>query len=206
MTDIAHKWWPPNGFVARWILEQFPEGYRGHAIDVGASDGMSVNTTFPLEKAHFWTVVSVEANPDWYPYLVPQRAMVEKCACGSESGEADFHLYLPHVEAYSSLRPNRKKAEGPGPWQSVPWKTIRVPVKTVDEILDRWEFPKLDALCIDVEGTELDVLRGFDIAEWLPKVVIAESWEEPVEIDAYLKPHGYKRSHKSVDNHLWTRP
>lgn len=202
MIDPAKKWWPPNGFLSQWILDQFPAGYRGHAIDVGASDGVSVNTTFVLEKAHGWTVISVEPNPAFHPYLVAQRAMVEKCALAAESKESEtFHVHINNPESFSSLKP--KVRNDKYPTEGMSWDTLTVPVKTVDEILARWEFPKLDALCIDTEGTELDVLKGCDLAKWKPRVIVAECWDEPVEIQAMIGLLGYQRRNKSVDNHLW---
>ena len=79
---------PPNGYLSQWILDQFPEGYRGYAIDVGASDGVSVNTTWALERAHAWTVLSVEANPEFRDQLIRERAWVEMCACAERGKDA----------------------------------------------------------------------------------------------------------------------
>jgi len=199
MVDPAKKWWPPNGYLSRWIVDQFPSGYRGYAIDVGASDGVSINTTFTLEKTHNWTVVSVEPNSVFHPYLIAQRAMVEKCACDSTSGEAVLHVYQPNEEAYSALRPNKKKPDQPGPWD-----TMVVKVKTLEEIIAQWEFPRLDALCIDVEGNEIDVLKGCDLEKWRPRAVIAECWDGPDGLQDFLGP-AYKLCHRSVDNYCFLR-
>lgn len=204
VVDPAKKWWPPNGYLAQWILDQFPKDYRGYAIDVGASDGRSVNTTWALEKHHFWTVVSVEPNPTFHPYLLKERAWVEKCALASEPSEAaTFHIHVNNEESFSSLSPKVRNDKYPTDGMS--WRKIEVPVKTLEQVLRRWEFPRLDALCLDTEGTELDVLKGFDLGKWLPKVMVIECWDEPVEVQQHIGPFGYKRVAKSVDNHCFVR-
>lgn len=194
----------PNGFVAEWILAQFPDGYHGHVIDVGASDGFSVNTTFHLERAHNWTVVSVEANPNFGPLLKANRRMVEMCACAAEpADDVTFHINQDHPESFSALKiashPAVRSWERPDPWQKV-----KVKVRTVDQILAKWEFPKLDALCIDVEGGEREVMKGCDLAKWRPKVIISEAWDSGHEYP-YLAPFGYKLVARSVDNDLYLR-
>jgi FkbM family methyltransferase len=193
-----HMFYPPNGTVSTWIADQFPPGYVGYCIDVGASDGMSINSTYLLEKQHRWTVLSVEANP-YYKHLLNEcRAFVKMCAVAeSPSDGADFHINLDNLEAYSSLKPSQhpKLAAEAGER----WATTKVNVRTLDQLLAECEFPSLDALCIDTEGTEPDVLRGFDIARWQPRVILVESWDAGA-LDEQLKEFGYERVWRSADN------
>ena len=199
----GHTLWPPNGTLSQWILDQFPRGYRGWAVDVGASDGISINTTFALEKSHRWTVLSVEANPDYLPLLIKHRAWVESCACSFESGEALFHIHENNPESFSSLKPSPRNDRYPA--GEMRWKSTRVRVKTVDQLMAKWDFPQLDLLAIDVEGTELDVLRGCDLERWRPLVICAECWDKVGPMDPYLEEKGYKKTARSVDNWLWLR-
>jgi hypothetical protein len=56
-----------------------------------------------------------------------------------------------------------------------PETSIEVPVRTLDSLLDDAKAPKpIDLLSIDVEGHELDVLRGFDFARWQPRLILLE--------------------------------
>jgi FkbM family methyltransferase len=202
---VSHKIWPHNGTLAQWIADQFPRGYLGCGIDVGASDGISINTTYGLE-AMGWTIVSVEANPDFYPLLLKHRAFVEKCAAGKESGTSAFHINTQNPEAFSSLSPTKRQdVEGWLYARDAKWKQVEVPVRTIDEIAARWELPRLDILCVDCEGTELDVLKGCDIERWKPKVLIVEVWDKVGPIDIYLEGFGYKKSARNVHNDCWLR-
>ena len=53
---MSHKIWPHNGTLAQWIADQFEPGYIGYGIDVGASDGVSINTTFNAQTTNVLTI------------------------------------------------------------------------------------------------------------------------------------------------------
>lgn len=200
---MQHTFYPPNGTVSTWIADQFPPGYVGYCIDVGASDGMSINSTYLLEKQHRWTVLSVEANP-YYKHLLNEcRAFVKICAVAeSPSDGADFHINLDNLEAFSSLKPR------PHPKFMIQagdrWATTKVPVRTLEQLLEEHEFPRLDALCIDTEGTEPDVLRGIDLDKWKPHVIVVECWDQG-SLDDQLALSGYERVWRSADNDAFVR-
>jgi FkbM family methyltransferase len=197
---MNHRMWPPNRNLSKWILDQFEPGYVGFGIDVGASDGISINTTYALEADSRWTILSVEANPEFAPLLKMCRARVEMCACSNESGEAEFSINMANPEAFSALKPTLR--EDLCPSDGVSFKKVTVPVKTVDELLARWEFPQLDILCVDTEGTELDVLRGCDLKRWKPRVICTECWDKVGPIDLYLEALGYVKTARNVHNDL----
>ena len=202
----------PNGHLSGWVRNLFPSGYHGHAIDVGASDGISISSSWVLEKHHGWTVICVEANPFFYPMLDSERTWVEKCAVADESkDDQEFSVHEANPESFSALRPIRNGTmTGAGQWDQIDlrrlkFSTIRVPVRTLDEIVDKWQLPKVDALFVDVEGGELDVLRGFDIARWRPKAIITECWTPTGPIDTYLAAFRYKKTARNVHNDLFIR-
>lgn len=201
---IGYKLWPPNGGLSEIILRHFPNDYRGYCIDVGASDGISVNTTFLLEKKYRWNVLSVEANPEYRPYLHANRAFVEMCACGSvPQDSASFHIHLNNPEAFSALKISKHKTVMPEP--GAKWSHIRVPVRTIDQLMTKWSFPRLDVLCVDTEGTEVDVLNGCDLALWKPKVIVIESWDETGPTHDYMKDHGYRCADTSIQNYVYLK-
>jgi len=200
---MHHQFYPPNEGISRWILNLFPAGYVGYCVDVGASDGMSINSTYLLEKECRWTVISVEANPFFKPMLMKQRAFVKMCALSNKpADDAMFHMNLDNLEAYSSLRPSNhpRMLEEAGER----WATVKVPVRTLEQLLAEFEFSRLDALCIDTEGTELDVLGGIDLKKWTPLGIVVESWDKGGH-DAYLAQFGYERMWRSVDNDCYVR-
>ena len=199
---MSHAKWPPNGNLSQWILDQFPTEYRGYGIDVGASDGVSINTTYALEKSHNWMVLSVEPNPFFHPMLKAERTWVETCALSREPKEsATLHVHVENPEAFTSLRPQVRPDMHPV--KEMTWMQVKVAVKTVDQLLEKWQFPRLDLLSIDTEGTELDILKGCDLERWKPRVIVTECWDPVGPIDLYLEALGYKKTARNVHNDIF---
>ena len=67
-----------------------------------------------------------------------------------------------------------------------------VEVRTLDEILAEAGNPKLDFVSIDVEGLELQVLRGFDLARHRPAVLLMEDHLKQLGVHRHLARHGYR--------------
>lgn len=204
LTKVPDYKLPVNATLGNWIRGQFPKDYLGYCIDVGASDGMFVNSTWTLEKQHRWTVLSVEANPYMKPLLLKNRAFVKICAVGAESADGvDFHMNCDNLEAFSALNPIKDHPqfahEAGGRWE-----TVQVNVRTVEQLIAEAEFPRLDALCVDVEGGERDVLKGTDLSKWKPRVVVVEAWDQG-SLDDYLCPRGYERVWTTASNDCYTR-
>jgi FkbM family methyltransferase len=174
-----------------WIVQQFPPGFQGFAVDCGAHDGCTRSNTLLLEDLR-WTVLCIEANPQLAPYLKRNRPFVQMCAVGAEAQEkATLHVHDSNPEAHTALKPitNHKDWH---PEKGARWSKVEVPVRTLDDLLDQAEFPRLDVLCIDVEGGEGEVLRGIDLKRWTPSVICVEAWDAGKH-DDHLLPLGYKR-------------
>lgn len=201
---MGHKVYGPNGQIPEIIREHFPEGYVGYGIDVGASDGISINSTYLLEKDYHWNIISVEPNIDFAKSLRYHRAFVEFCACSNEPGRLKMHINDDNPEAYSSLNPTKRK-DLLGIDRAV-WRIVEVKVETVDRILRKWDFPQLDFICVDTEGTEKEVLEGAMLEKWKPKVIVSESWDEDGgEVRKYLAGQGYERIMRSYHNDIYRR-
>jgi len=67
------------------------------------------------------------------------------------------------------------------------YKTIRVVALTLNAILQK-HYPNItnvDILIIDVEGWGMEVLEGFDISKYKPKLILVEVIGSPESPDAY---------------------
>lgn len=189
---------------AIWVEKHFPLGYKGYAVEVGAFDGISTSNTLALEEDG-WHVLCVEPNPHVFGHLASTRKYTVQAACDDKPSmeTVDFHIHRPDMGGYSSLRPSTFGKWKPGPEDT--WEIVKVPVTTLNLLLEAHQFPRLDFLSVDTEGTELSVLKGLDIARWKPKCMIIESWPWPDELIAYLEPFGYKLRHRWLVNNAFVR-
>jgi FkbM family methyltransferase len=187
-----------------WITSHFKRDFVGYAVEVGASDGMQGSNTLALEHAG-WKVLAVEANRRFEPGLIAWRSLYRMCACGKEDLDAvDFYVHLTDMGGYSTLDRNfTHPVWHPGP--DADWEKVSVPLRKLDTLLEEVGFPRLDALSIDVEGTELDVLKGLTFSRWHPKVIVCENWLEQGPVVPYLADRGYQRVERRNVNDLFVR-
>jgi hypothetical protein len=84
---------------------------------------------------------------------------------------------------------------------------VDVPARTMTSILDECGVSGIDFLSLDVEGYELNVLKGLDLNKYCPRFILIET-EEKSLVDDYLKgrydfvtklsPHDYLYKHVSL--------
>lgn len=67
-----------------------------------------------------------------------------------------------------------------------------VEVRTLNEIPAEADNPKRDFVSIDVEGLELQVLRGFDLTRHHPSVLLIEDHLQQLGVHRYLVRHGHR--------------
>jgi FkbM family methyltransferase len=171
---------------------------KGYFVEVGANNPYG-SQTWLLEQSG-WRGVLIEPLPDLAAELRAKRkARVFSVACSSPENagrELQFHVAGPH----SSLD---RKRMAPG---AVLEKIINVPIRTLDSILVEADSPtKFDFLSIDVEGHEIEVLRGFDIARWQPRLILLEDHVADLSKHRYLVAAGY-RIIRRYENNGWYVP
>jgi hypothetical protein len=83
---------------------------------------------------------------------------------------------------------------------------IQVPIRTLDSVLTEAGAPaQFDFLSIDVEGHEIEVLRGFDAARWQPRLILLEDHVGDLSKHNYLRNAGY-RIVRRYENNGWYVP
>ncbi len=183
-------------FQERALIRRFFDERRtGFFIEVGANDPFHRSQTWHLEELG-WHGILVEPQPKLAELLRkerPKARIFETAFSASEKrGKATLHVAQPNVR--SSL----KREDGLG---SPPYvETIDVTLRTLDELLAECSDPHPDFISIDTEGTELDVLRGFDLARHRPYLILIEDARHNLTKHRYLKKEGYKlvrRTHRN---------
>lgn len=178
------------------VREFFGGAMNGFFVEVGANHPILRSQTYHLEQSG-WTGVLIEPQPDLAAFLVTQRqAKVFAVACTSPDAAGaslPFHVAGP----LSSLNADRM---APGAKADY---VIMVPTRTLDDVLEEADAPRgFDLLSIDVEGHEIEVMRGFDFAHWKPKLIMLEDHVENLAKHRVLEQNGYSLIRR-VGNNGW---
>ena len=82
-------------------------------------------------------------------------------------------------------------------------QTIEVDLVTLDDLLRQAGAPQVDFLSIDVEGGELDVLGGFDLAKHRPELILLEDHVYDLRLHAHMRDRGYKLVRRTGSNNWY---
>ncbi len=166
--------------------EYFGATPAGFFVDVGANAPKDGSQTFAMERRG-WTGVLVEPQPDLAEQLRQERrAKVYAVAC-STPANAGKTLTLHLAGIQSSLEPDFYAA---GMRRG---GTVQVPVMTLDQVLDDAGAPRpIDFVSIDVEGHDIEVLSGFDLSRWRPRVLFIEDVVQNLALHRHLTARGYR--------------
>lgn len=181
------------------LVAAFFDDRQGFFVEVGANEPRARSQTFHLEQMG-WTGVLIEPQPQLAAELRAQRnAKVFAVACSSPENEGRT---LPlHVAGPLSSLDRAHMAPG-----AQPEGVIQVPVRTLDSVLEEAHAPGgFEFLSIDVEGHELDVLRGFDVAHWRPQLILLEDHVADLSRHRALRAAGY-RIIRRYENNGWYVP
>jgi len=187
----------------------FPRDFLGHAVDVGACDGVYLSNTKYLEDRG-WSVLCIEPNPKWHDELKKNRSLVLPVACGPGNLEdQEFTSFeMGQVQgpwaACSSLFPDASVVRKHTTLIKST-ETFKVPVRSLEWCLEQVGFTKVDFLTIDTEGYDMEVLKGFDVGRWLPKMIIVENWSGDDRFSSYLSPYGYNMKVRTGVNDIFAR-
>jgi FkbM family methyltransferase len=170
---------------SRMVWEFFERRQSGVFVDVGANHPTEQSQTWFLELQG-WTGVLVEANPVLARLLQEQRTSsktFQVAVAGPEqSGLIDLHLAVGHGQ--SSLQPDLGVA--------LAGETVRVRAQTLDSIMEEARLSRIDFLSLNVEGVELEVLRGLDLKRYQPRLVLIEDHVRNYQKHRFLRAHGYR--------------
>jgi FkbM family methyltransferase len=174
------------------LRRYLPRG-RGFFVEAGANDGVRQSNSLWFERNRGWRGILVEPIPDLAALCRANRpeAIVENVALVPlDYPDATVTMRFGGLMSLVSggMPPEDEAAhldiiERAG----VATYTVDVPAWSVSALLRKHGVAQVDLLSLDVEGFELQALRGLDLDEHRPTHMLIEA-RYRAEIESYLSP------------------
>jgi FkbM family methyltransferase len=195
-----------------WSL--FDDQRPGFFVDVGAFDGVHLSNTFSFER-HGWKGICIEPHPAFVRMCARNRrkSLCLHAACVSQPEIDRVEFLTEPLGLLSGIRANQNSDLQAGyalRGMAFPgFTTATVPARTLNRIFKQHLPPKtaIDLLSIDVEGGELDILRGLDFAEYAVRIIVAgaNTPKAAEELAAHLTGAGYFLARQLEQNLFFVR-
>jgi FkbM family methyltransferase len=180
--------------INRIVTEKYLNYNSGFFIEVGGADGYTQSNTWYLEKYKNWTGILVEPNQEAFEVCVGNRpkSKVFNNALVNQSNP-NTEITMVHRRVFSDDPGLMSATKDSSIWKSDKWVAkacaldeeeikyeFTVNCRTLDSILEECNVDTVDFFSLDVEGYELEVLDGFSIDKYLPKILLIE-WHEDIK-------------------------
>jgi FkbM family methyltransferase len=192
---------PPNLEECRLILEAFGFAREGFFIEVGANHPQRNSLTYLLERMG-WSGILVDPLTACYEKLLKARPRSRcfRCACVGPDKLGTLTLHAPDP---SSVVATVEKNVDDFDIQYAFTETCDA--VTLDSLLEQVKPARIDFLSIDTEGTEMDVLLGFDLERHRPRLILIEDKLYHLNKHRYLSSRGYRLVKRTMLNN-WYMP
>ncbi len=174
----------------------------GFFVEFGATNGRDLSNTATLEEHWGWRGILAEPARCWHAALRTNRkaAIDTRCVWSQTGAQLEFkETDIAELSTLSDLteRDFNKGSRAKG-------TTYTVDTVSLNDLLKTHNAPReIDFLSIDTEGSELQILRAFDFAEYDIKIVTVEhNFVEPSrqELFKLLGGQGFTRVFESLSN------
>ena len=175
----------------------------GLYVDIGANDP---NFTGHTKRFYLrgWSGINVEPQKHLFNELNKHRKsdINLNVAVGSKKGLATFYE-LPNRNDGSSL--NKKMADLNSKWHKAEIKEVKKEVVPLKEIFENHlSGRKIDFMSVDVEGTEMDVLKSNDWNNFRPPLVMVEiAHFDCNEIIRFMEETNYSLIYNNIINGIF---
>jgi len=185
----------------------------GCFVEVGAFDGDYVSNTSGLADIG-WSGFYIEPVPKYFERCVKRHesntaVTVSRYAVGAQAGKVEINVGGPLSTISDDMRLNFDSLD----WAKGSFEQGKIQAEqiTLEGYLVRHKIKEtFELLVVDVEGTEWDMFRNFNIKKWRPQMVIIELhdqnndysflWEECNSLVRYFNANGYKVVFKDFSN------
>ncbi len=164
-------------------MRKYLKKRNGFFVELGANDGVRQSNTLWFEKNLDWHGILIEPITEVYQQCVRNRpnSRCFNCACVSNDYNkkvlkmhfADL-MTIPDDEEEGLSKRVRTHLNNAKKHSNKPQYIVEVPSRTLSDILEESNVKDIDFFSLDVEGYELNVLKGLDFSRWMPCYILIE--------------------------------
>ena len=175
----------------QWVIDTiFNYKTGGYFVDLAATDGVTINNTFLLERELNWDGICIEPNPKYYDKLNKNRNCNVIDIVVDKANDIEIKFRIDNGELGGIVdndTDNNYKYRGN---QLKNATILKLKTKTLEYVLDKFNAPKvIDYLSLDVEGAEERILCNFPFDKY---TFLAMTIERPTpELEKILFDNGY---------------
>jgi FkbM family methyltransferase len=183
----------------------FKNKTNGFFIELGGYDGITQSNTCFFEKELNWSGILIEPSINQYNKCKINRpnSIVLNYACVSDDYDKSTILIDNEEYLMTSIDGKRRNVNKEN--------LVAVQTSTLNKILSEYinDNQIIDFLSLDVEGYELEVLKGLNLQKYRPIYLLIEVYNTDYDnLVAYLLQNNYKlvcnfSNYNKLDNPVW---
>lgn len=157
-------------------LEPYLSWQGGVFIEAGANDGYRQSNTYFLERFRDWSGVLIEPIPELAQEAQrerPKSHVVNTALVAPDFPESTIPIRFGGLKSAVQTARGWAVESGFGEVWDVSYE-IRVPARTLRDVIEEAGIDRVDFLSLDVEGYEPQALAGLDLDRCAPRFVLVE--------------------------------
>jgi len=183
-------------------LEKYVDFDKGFFVELGANDGLTYSNSLYFELKRNWRGILIEPSPYNFKKCVANRGLNNSIFCNACVGfeYVDKYVDIKYANLMSisnnlDLDLSNKKLHIEKAKKHLRNNEIvfsfGAKSRTLNDILDEAKAPlNIDFLSLDVEGAELEVLKGIDFEKYKFKYLLIEV-RDLKRMQLFLKKYNY---------------
>jgi FkbM family methyltransferase len=160
------------GGIDSLVLNIFKNKKKGFYVDLGCGNPIKNNNTYQLYKNFNWSGINIDLDKDNINLFEISRPLDENITAAVSDGFKETNLFFYHSKSTLNTI-SRKNVDYQKAKIS---KSLKVNTVTLNSILEKSKFniQEIDFLSIDVEGSELPIIKNIDFKKYKIKVIVVE--------------------------------